>query len=351
MRTHPKMPRLIRFLGGYALYSTKEKMTVIKDNIMVQSLPVALQCEEALYPGLKEFFDSLCIGSKQPHLEPLNMVVRVQSSPPQLPANASPVVEMAVTKCYRDGQHHYFTAQDGSMVRFEAEGPCCQGFIRPEILNDMSTICSLVSGPLIEIMKSAGRFYLHAAALAYNGVGYLISGDGGCGKTTSALNLVRSGFDYVSDDSLLVDNINGVLRVYPWYRDFHVSHDICRRYDELSQLGTDDLAAGEKLSVDVSQYFKGKPISWIEPDVILFPRICSRKTSVLSPLGPMEMFTRLLKQIILGSDPGIAERQLEMIKLLVQKTQGFELISGEDLMDNPDRLSSLIANLSPETVR
>lgn len=318
---------------------------MITGDVMVQSLPVKLHCEKALYPDLRDYFDSLCKGDGASSLDPLNMVVQFQPIPPKLPAEAMPVVEMAVTKSYRKGHHHYYTANDGSIVQLDSVSRCCHGFIRPEMKNDMSTICSLVSGPLIEAMKSAGRFYLHAAALSHNGVGYLISGDGGCGKTTSALTLVRSGFDYVSDDSLLLDDRAGVIRAYPWYRDFHVSPDIWARYDELNHIATEDLAEGEKFSVDVSRYFKGAPKKWIEPDVILFPRITSRKTSILNPLSPMEIFTRLMKQILLGSDPVLVEQQLEMIKKLVQETDGFELLSGEDLLEEPGKLSSLITSL------
>jgi hypothetical protein len=106
-----------------------------------------------------------------------------------------------------------------------------------------------------------------------------------------------------------------------------------------------DLDPGEKFSVDVSQYFNSVSRKWIEPDVILFPRICSQKTSILSPLDSIEMFTRLIKQTILGSDPVLAERHLETIKVLVEKTQGFELVAGEDLLEDPEKLSSLITSL------
>jgi hypothetical protein len=317
---------------------------MITDDFVVQSLPVALRCDAALYPELKDFFDSLWKDTGESTQEPLKMEVTVQSSPPQLPSGASVIVETPLTKCLRDGQHHYYSAKDGSIVRFDPKVRYCQGFIRPGIQHETSTICSLVSGPLIETMKSAGRFYLHAAALAHNGIGYLISGDGGCGKTTSALNLVRSGFDYVSDDSLLLDHRDGVVRAYPWSLDFHVSPGICGRYDELQHLSA-ALAAGEKCSVDVSRYFKGVPKKWIEPNVIIFPRICSRKTSILSPIDSMEVFTRLMRQTILGSDPVLAKRHLELIKVLVQKAQGFELLGGADLLEDPEKLSTLITSI------
>jgi len=318
---------------------------VIRDTIMVQSLPVNIRCEEYLFPGLKDYFDSLCRGKHLSVLSPLEMVLTIQSSPPPLPADASLVVKTPVTHTYRRGHQYYFTSKDGSLIQFDSATRHCEAFIHPEIQNEMSTICSLVSGPLIESMKSAGRFYLHAAGLWHNGIGYLISGDGGCGKTTSALNLVRSGFDYVSDDSLLMDARDGNIRLYPWYRDFHLSQDLCRRFGELNCLMAENQLEGDKVSVDVSQYFQGSCRHWIEPDVIIFPCIRSHQTSLLSSLGPMDMFTRLMKQILLASDPVTAERQLETIKTLVRQTSGFELLGGRDLLEDPDKLISLLTRL------
>ena len=318
---------------------------MVRDTIMIQSLPVKIHCEDDLFPGLKDYFNSLCRGKHLSVLNTLEMVVTIQSSPPPLPSDASPVVKTPVTHAYRRGSHYYFTSKDGSLVQFDSAKRHCKAFIRPEIQNEMSTICSLVSGPLIETMKSAGRFYLHAAGLCHNGISYLISGDGGCGKTTSALNLVRSGFDYVSDDSLLMDARDGTIRVYPWYRDFHLSPDLCRRYGELDGLVAEHQSEEDKVSVDVSQFFQGSYRHWIEPHVIIFPRIRSHPTSVVSSLGPTDMFTRLMKQILLASDPITAERQLETIKTLVGQTSGFELLGGRDLLQDPDKLVSLITRL------
>jgi hypothetical protein len=318
---------------------------MIDDAFIVQSLPVHILCEDELYPGVKSYFDSLSKTKDRPPLDPFSIVLKIQAPPSQLPADATFVVETAVTRCYRRHHQHYFLSKDGSLFWFDSASRCCHGFIRPEIRNDVSTICSLISGPLLESMRVAGRFYLHAAALSHNGVGYLVSGDGGSGKTTTALNLVKCGFDYVSDDSLLMDRYDGDIRVFAWYRDFHLSADMCQRYEELNVIMTDDLDEGEKVSIDVAQFFKGTQRDWIEPDVILFPQIVSQPESSLSPLTPMQTFMRLIKQILIGSDADSAAHQLETVRTLVQRTCGFELKAGRDLLEDPNKLRSIIAKL------
>ena len=93
---------------------------MVRDTIMIQSLPVKIHCEDDLFPGLKDYFNSLCRGKHLSVLNTLEMVVTIQSSPPPLPSDASPVVKTPVTHAYRRGSHYYFTSKDGSLVQFDS---------------------------------------------------------------------------------------------------------------------------------------------------------------------------------------------------------------------------------------
>jgi len=52
------------------------------------------------------------------------------------------------------------------------------------------------------LLHSRGLFYLHAAALERQDLGYLFVAESGAGKTTNALHLVEKGWNYLSDDSI-----------------------------------------------------------------------------------------------------------------------------------------------------
>lgn len=58
----------------------------------------------------------------------------------------------------------------------------------------------------------ADGVYLHAGAVALDGRAALIVGQSGAGKTTATIGLARSGFDYLTDDVVLLDaegNVRG----------------------------------------------------------------------------------------------------------------------------------------------
>ena len=70
--------------------------------------------------------------------------------------------------------------------------------------------------PLILYMFPDKVSLVHAAAFSYNGNGFLISGSGGVGKTTTSLEMIYN-YDevkYLSDDISIIDD-NGNINVYP----------------------------------------------------------------------------------------------------------------------------------------
>jgi serine kinase of HPr protein (carbohydrate metabolism regulator) len=57
------------------------------------------------------------------------------------------------------------------------------------------------------IADVAGYEFVHGAAIGQNGVGVLLAGPSGVGKSTLSLRLALSGWDFLSDDFFLVDGL------------------------------------------------------------------------------------------------------------------------------------------------
>ncbi len=77
--------------------------------------------------------------------------------------------------------------------------------------HDAESIVDLIK---ILYVRSHGLFCIHAAALALNEYGVVITGSSGAGKSTTALALLRGGFDLLSDELTLIDTSqDGVLRI------------------------------------------------------------------------------------------------------------------------------------------
>lgn len=62
------------------------------------------------------------------------------------------------------------------------------------------------------------KAWLHAGAVEKNGKAYVFTGGRGCGKTSSVLNLLREGYNYLSDDWLII----GRGKAFPMPKRIHI---------------------------------------------------------------------------------------------------------------------------------
>ena len=86
-----------------------------------------------------------------------------------------------------------------------------------------------------------------------------------------------------------------------------------------------------------------------EPRLLLFPRIVRQTRSALLPIEPARALGLLIAQS--GSqlfDKQTMERQLAVLKALLQQATAYELHAGSDLHDDPTALVGLIAELEGE---
>lgn len=70
---------------------------------------------------------------------------------------------------------------------------------------------------LARILQGPARNLGHGAVIGLNGRGVLVCGMGYRGKSTLSVAAMLDGFDYVTDDYILLDKSDGVLRAWPIY--------------------------------------------------------------------------------------------------------------------------------------
>lgn len=316
--------------------------SLTKSSYVVQGVRIQIVCENRLQLSLSNYFNSLYEGKRRQEIAPLKFEIYVVEEPPPLPADSIQAIKSPSITSYSNGKEIYFVSKDCSIVWLNLITKNAKGFLKKEILNDLIELHSLIGSPFVETLKYHGLYFLHSAALHCNGVGYLISADGGCGKTTTSLSLVREGFKYVSDDSLFFEELNGKIIVHPLYTNFHIDQDLAERFPEVARGKNLTIPEGIKVSVDISQIFLGSFIPRLRPDVIIFPKLTSNGESQLYTLSQMEVYRRLLKQTVLAVDKEVSRNQLKALEKLVKQTVGFELLSGRDIYEDPKGLLPLI---------
>ncbi len=165
-------------------------------------------------------------------------------------------------------------------------------------------------------LRRYGLFDMHSAGVVEpeSGNGVLIVGPSSSGKSTLTMQLVSSGWSYLSDDELLLSLEDGVVEA----RGF-------RSFFAVSEAG----AQSKHCFVLPSQRTEHA-----SPRSLLFTRLNGERRSELNPLTQAETMTRLLRACPWATyDKSIAGANLTLLSALARQARGYDLSAGRDLLD------------------
>jgi hypothetical protein len=201
----------------------------------------------------------------------------------------------------------------------------------------------VVYGVLL-LLRRRGVYGLHAAAVAWKGTGCLLVADRRAGKSTAALNLLRAGWSYLSDDAVALHACGGVVEALPLRRDCRLDDDALRHFPELGdRWAADPAAEGGKRRLDVRAHFPDRVRDRCTPRALVFPTLVPAPTSRLVPLDRAGALMRLVRQsVVIRLDAAGAPPHLDVLARLVAQARSYRLLAGRDLLGDPQRTARLL---------
>ncbi len=190
---------------------------------------------------------------------------------------------------------------------------------------------------------AGGRRLVHAATLGRDGIGALIAGQGGSGKSGTTLAGLAAGLDSAGDDYVLVDPAaaaDGAIMAHPVYR--------VAKQDPagLSRLGLSRLAAASapnwqgKHEFDVAAIGGGR-ISALKLKAILAPRIAGAAQTRITPASARDAMLALAPSSVFQI-PGERVSALSFFAGLARRLPAFRVELGRDPAEIAARIDAFL---------
>ncbi len=128
---------------------------------------------------------------------------------------------------------------------------------------------------------------VHAGAMAKNGLGILIPGKSGSGKSTSCLNLLRGGYDYLGDDYVWVE-LADQIKVFSLYQTAKIEpENLHERFLELKPFIKNKVEYLEQKAIfDVKDVFPNAGVISSTIKAILLPRVAHQQKTGFRKSNP-----------------------------------------------------------------
>ena len=229
----------------------------------------------------------------------------------------------------------------GSVLRLPREGRVASGVVAPETLA-IPRFFSHVYLPLAtqELLRRRGRYYLHAAAVGRDGVWLLCPAESGQGKSTLTVSLLQAGWQYLTDDSVLLWEERDGVEAGRFSTSFHATEDALTRFPRLRAARR--LAVwGEKFAYDPTPLFGPPAGERCRPQALVFPEIGLGPTR-LEPLSATEAMTRLLRlSVLVFMNRELATPHLQTLRRLATTTAARRVVLGTDAREDPEPVMRL----------
>jgi hypothetical protein len=266
------------------------------------------------------------------------LTLKSGQAPPPAPRGFETFETAGGGVCYTDGRTYFFQS-NGSVVRVRGDRPR-----RIEVWigtgaasRERAALARLIFDASMTALRRCGLFELHGAGVVEPGsdAGVLIVGPSGSGKSTLATQLASVGWQYLSDDSLLLYELGPAIEARALRREFAltdltVAAGVLEGFeDRLKSPAPFDL---QKRRFEPQAVFPERFVESSIPRAVFFPTITNEASSHARSLSQAETMRRLIRMCPWACyDKPAAKAYLGVLAGLARQAEGFELQAGRDL--------------------
>ncbi|MFZ2519382.1 MAG: hypothetical protein WA089_11820 [Anaerolineae bacterium] len=244
-----------------------------------------------------------------------------------------------------------------AVVGLDLRRGCAVGYVRRPELLPAAFFSGLLFTTLYQALRPRGFFLLHAAALAWQGQGVLITGPSGAGKTTTMLQCVRAGFRFVSDDAtLLTRAAQGDILAVATLNTMHVTPRTVDFFPELAPF-VNERADNGKATIFLPEVYPDSMSAVNSREAVapvrllIVPSLQGPRDGTFEPLSGRTVLSEALPLSVDLQQPAAAAAHLDLLAQLVKQARCFRLHLPPDVVSVPPLLAARLAHLSLDELR
>jgi hypothetical protein len=187
---------------------------------------------------------------------------------------------------------------------------------------------------------------IHAGLISKNGTGVLFAGSSGAGKTTSSLTCLYSGFNYLSEDQVALQQTpDGSFHGHSLYNSTFLKNDHLGRFPLLAAHAIAGIYPDEeKHLVLLAQLFPMRMGSATRIRTVALPRIVKDSTSRIRAASKAEALLAIAPSSLIVGQLTSGVRGFNKLTELVKNVPCFWLELGSNINDIPLCVERMLAN-------
>ena len=192
-------------------------------------------------------------------------------------------------------------------------------------------------------MQGFGIFPLHASAVALKKKGILLSGSSGQGKTTLLLQLLNIGFDYMADDTVLLQDHPDFPTILSFPAPAKITAHTSKFFPDFQCMIEQNVPDERgKYQVDLVTMFQCPSVYAADPVILLLPEISPHNPSTVEPVSRMEAAIQCIPENTFISTSEHTRKNFEILSRLIQGIDCYRVILGQEMNELGTKIMNLL---------
>jgi hypothetical protein len=214
-----------------------------------------------------------------------------------------------------------------------------QGYIvSPKMIEEDLLFDLAFFQPLRKILNSRNMYILHASAVSKNNKCVIFPGETGAGKSTIALALFNSGFNYLGEDDVILKPVSRKIECFAFPTKIRIKEPLLKYFPRLKSKLENSCDGKGKYKLDPRKINPHRIANQCIPFMLVFPRykkgarISIKRISKTAALSDL-----MLQDYSLGNKAqhvAVSKRNMKLLSDLVKQCGVFELFYSDGRLHN-----------------